>query len=155
MRVPGNLDRAILVRGDEGTADLYVYRSVADEQPEGAAAAPDFLKRNVVSAGRMAGMLPSLGINDKGSLPATSTNFGVGRLKWTQTLVVVFRNAEFLVAGIAYSAHDGLDPKGGGARDLNLLAGKGTRNGKAVTEKLPPIKLADRSDEKLPKACQF
>jgi hypothetical protein len=61
---------------------------------------------------------------------------------------VIHRDEQFLIAGISNSERDPLDPKAGGNCDINLLSGKGLRNGK-------PIPLSDWSDEKLPQECNF
>ncbi len=61
----------------------------------------------------------------------------------------------FQVVGITFASHDGLDPKAGGACDLNLATGRGMRNGKPVSFIAAPIKLVDWSDEKMPKECAF
>ena len=91
------------------------------------------LKKSVVFSGAMWGQLPSLEVSGKGSLLIKSENDFVGKDRWTQVLTVVYRNKEFLIGGIAYTARDTLDPKGGGACDLNLLSGKGVRAGKPIS----------------------
>ncbi len=152
----GETDRAVLTQNADDAANLYIYFSTPDPNSSEGAFKLILAKKSVVSAGSMWGQHPSLGVNDKGSLVITSSNTAVGREKWTQSLTIAFRNNEFVIAGITFSTHDGLDPKAGGHCDLNLLAGKGLRNGKPVSVSSPPIKLADWSDEKsLPKECQF
>ncbi|WP_051335787.1 hypothetical protein [Methylocapsa acidiphila] len=150
----GQQDRAVLVQNADDGADLYIYL-VKDEADSERSWTLAELKKNLVFSGAMWGQLPSLDVNGKGSLLIKSENEGVGRDRWSQTLTVVYRNNAFLIGGIAYTARDTIDLKAGGACDLNLLSGKGTRNGKPIEGKLAPIKLADWSDEKLPKECQF
>ncbi|WOJ89424.1 hypothetical protein RZS28_16765 [Methylocapsa polymorpha] len=150
----GQKGRAVLVQNKDDEADLYIYLSKDEAASESVLALAE-MKKGVAFSGAMWGQLPSLDINGKGSLLIKSGNESIGRDRWTQSLTVVYRNKEFLIGGIAYTARDTLDPKGGGSCDLNLLSGKGLRNGKPVEAKLTPIKLADWSDEKLPKECQF
>ena len=61
-----------------------------------------------------------------------------------------FKQALLKAKSVAYT-----DPNAGGSCDVNLLTGKAVRNGKAVADKVGSINLADWSDEKLPKPCQF
>ncbi len=73
--------------------------------------------------------------------------------RWSQKLTVVLRDGAFVIARIAHASRDTLDPKAGASScDLNLLTGKGTSDGKPVTEKLAPIPLSEWLDDKLPKA---
>jgi hypothetical protein len=103
----------------------------------------------------MAGTIPSLQVNPQGSLVVSSENIGIGRNKWEQKLTIVYRNNEFIVAGLTYSSRDTLDPKAGGNCDVNFLSGKGTRGGKPFALTGKPPRLADWADESLPKECQF
>jgi hypothetical protein len=144
----GQTDRAVLMAGEED-ADLYLYLGT----PKGYSA--PLIKKAFVYNGSMAGTHPSLAVGRKGSLQVNSENIGVGRNHWEQTLTIVYRNHEFVIGGITYSSRDTLDPDAGGNCDLNLLTGKGTRNGKPVTVTLKPVRVTDWSDELLPKACQF
>lgn len=150
----GQTDRAVLVANANDGADLYVYFNVTPPQDD-KIAKPALVKGSAAWSGAMWGTYPSLAVAAKGALQIKSENDGVGRNRWSQTLTVIYRNKEFIVAGVTRSARDTLDPKASGVCDLNLLTGKGLRNGKAVTTKTPAIKLADWSDEKLPAECQF
>jgi len=150
----GSTDRAVLVDNLDGGADLYLYRSIEDVRPD-VAATPAFVKKAAAWSANAWGARPSLDTNAKASLLLKSQNEAVGRSRWRQTLTIVYRNHEFLVAGVSYGAYDSLDPKAGGNCDLNFLSGRGTRNGKPVTIKALTLKLADWSDESLPKECRF
>ena len=147
----GDTDRAVLVENDDGGADLYVYLAL---QPA-AAAKPALVKKNAAWSGFMWGTRASLEVNDKGSLLVKSGNEGIGRNRWTQTLTVVLRDKQFIVAGFTRDEHDTLDLKAGGACDINFLTGKGKRNDKPISVKTPAPKLADWSDESPPQACKF
>ncbi len=151
----GELDRAVLTQNGDAGADLTIFRAVP--APDGSAAAlkPAVFKKAVVFSGQMWGTLPSLAVNGKGSLVIASANDAVGRDRWTQTLTVVLRGGAFVIAGITHTSRDTLDPEAGASScDLNLLTGKGTSDGKPVTETLAPIPLPDWSDDKLPRACR-
>jgi hypothetical protein len=150
----GQQERAVLVQNKDDGADLYIYLSKDEPTSESVLALAE-MKKGVVFSGNMWGELPSLDVNGKGSLLIKSGNEAIGRGRWIQTLTVVYRNKEFLIGGIAYTARDTLDPKSGATCDLSLLSGKGLRNGKPIEVKLTPIRLADWSDEKLPRKCQF
>ena len=147
----GAMDRAVLVNSEDG-ADLYLYMA-DDTTPSSPKLA--LVKKSFVWSGGMWGSLPSLATNGKGSLIVKSENMAVGRNKWEQSLTVARRNGEFVVIGVTYTAFDTLDPKAGGSCDINLATGKGTRNGKPASVAAGAIKVADWSEDKMPKACQF
>jgi hypothetical protein len=152
----GGYDLAVLVDNRDAGADLYLYFGVDPNAPEGATK-PSFVKKSAAWVGGGAGTLPSLAVSDKGSLLIKSENDAIGRDRWSQTLTVVRRNGALVVAGLTFIARDTLNPDGGGACDLNFLAGKGTRNGKKVEVKAQTIPLADWSvdGETRPKECHF
>jgi hypothetical protein len=151
----GETDRAVLVANGDSSSDLYIY---LDLQPDGADAKPPkpaLVKKDAAWNGAMWGQRPSLETNAKGSLLIKSENTGVGRSRWSQTLTVVYRNRQFVVAGLTREAYDTLDPNVAHSCDLNFLAGKGKKDGKPVEIKSPAMKLADWSDGDLPKECNF
>ncbi len=150
----GSTDRAVLVENFDAGADLYIFRSVEDAKPD-SPMEPTLLKKAAAWSGGMWGSRPSLDSSTKGSLIIKSQNEAIGRYRWSQTLTVVYRSHEFLVAGLTYDSRDNLDPKAGGSCDLNFLTGKGVRNGKPVEIKSGAIRLIDWTDEKLPKECKF
>lgn len=150
----GRQDRAVLAQNDDSAADLYLYLLKDDPKGDSALALAE-TKKSVVFSGGAWGQIPSLETNGKGSLLIKSENDAIGRDRWSQTLTVVYRNKEFLIGGVSYTSRDTLDPNAGGSCDLNLLTGKGLRNGKPVQGKLTPIRLADWSEDKLPKECRF
>jgi hypothetical protein len=149
----GRQDRAVLVQNDDAAADLYLYLSKDDANGQIALSLAE-IKKDIVFSGGAWGQLPSLETNGKGSLLIKSENEAIGRDRWSQTLTIVYRNKQFLIGGVSFTARDTLDLNAGGSCDLNLLTGKGVRNGKPVG-KLAPIRLADWSGDKLPKECRF
>ncbi len=154
FQADGGTDRAVLVANGDAGADLYLYLDVNDGQPD-AATKPALVKKKAAWSGAMWGSRPTLDSNNRGALLIKSGNEAIGRSRWSQTLTVLYRNKEFVVGGVTREERDTLDPKLGGACDLNLLTGKGKRNGKPVATKFAAVKLADWSDEKPPKECSF
>ncbi|MCC3244533.1 hypothetical protein LG047_04210 [Methylocystis sp. WRRC1] len=151
----GDTDRAALVENGDAGADLYIYRGLEPARDLATPAKPALIKKDAAWSGAMWGARPSLETNAKGSLLIKSENTGIGRDRWSQTLTVVYRNKEFIVAGLTHESYDTLDPSNTHSCDLNFLTGKGKRDGKPVDFKRPAPKLADWSDEKLPKECRF
>lgn len=144
------MDRAILVQGAEtDEVDLIIILSVGEPN------AKVFTKKGVAYSGTMWGMLPSLKINNRGSLVVESENYGVGRYKWGQNMTVVLRDSRLLVAGLEYHMVDGISPDNGGSCEVNFLTGKVLRNRKVVNEKVSPTLLATWDKNNLPRACQF
>jgi len=150
----GDADRAVLVDNGDAGADLYLYRAL-DSSRAMTPAKPALLKKSAAWSGAMFGTTPSLVASAKGSLLVKSENTAIGRSRWSQTLTIVYRNKEFIVAGLTREASDTLEPGSGHTCDLNFLTGKGKRDGKAIETKTPAMKFADWSDEKLPKECNF
>ena len=149
----GDIDRAVLVANSDMGADLYIYRNLepAPEKP----AKPALVKKDAAWSGDMWGNRASLETNAKGSLLIKSENSAIGRDRWSQTVTVVYRNKEFVVAGYSRDTYDTLNENASHSCDLNFLSGKGKRDGKTVELKGTAKKLADWSDEDLPKECVF
>jgi hypothetical protein len=155
----GGFDRAVLAEvtgpdGSTGETDLYVYLSVPNELGRDQRRL-ELVKHGAAWAGGMWGTLPSLEVSRSGSLLLKSGNDAIGRGRWEQTLTIAYRNNELTVVGLTYTSRDTLDPNGGGNCDLNLLTGKGTRNGKKIKASIKASSLKDWNTEELPKECQF
>lgn len=149
----GDMDRAALVENGDTGADLYIYRAL-DPSRE-APAKPTLVKKDAAWSGAMWGQLASLETNAKGALLIKSGNDSIGRDRWSQTLTIIYRNKDFIVAGVTRETRDTLDLKNHHSCDLNFLTGKGLRDGKPVAVKTPAPKLSDWSDDKPPDACAF
>jgi hypothetical protein len=149
----GETDRAVLVANGAGNSDLYIYLNL--DNADDKAPKPALVKKDAAWDGGIWGSRPSLETTAKGSLLIKSENSGAGRDRWNQTLTVVYRNKQFIVAGLTREAYDTLSPDAGHSCDLNFLSGKGKRDGKSVEIKTPAMKLADWSDGELPKDCRF
>ena len=145
----GGFDRAVLVEGELGDADLHIYVSNGD------VAELVFFREAFMFNGGMWGQQPELGLNEAGSLLVTSRNESIGRSRWELTLTVAQREGILKVVGITYSTRDTLDESYGGNCDINLLTGKGFRNGKVVKENVQAIALEDWNENEMPEACQF
>ena len=143
----GKMDRAVLAG-----AALYVYLAAGDEKLD-LSRKPAFLKKDLTS-----GLILGFEAKGKGSL---IVKYGCGGCSndYATTLTIVHRGGEFLLAGFTYdwdTRNDGI-----GSCDINFLAGKGVTSrglgarSKPINAKFAPVKLADWSDDKRPKACDF
>ena len=148
----GGFDRALLLlpQADSDEADLYIYLSDADSNTMLQVSH----KAKIVWVGGMWGTQPSLKVNKKGSLILKSANESIGRNRWQQKLTIAYRKGHFVVAGYTYSAHDTLDLDYKLKCDINLLTGKGKKNGKKIKVDLASKQLDSFSMEPLESACQ-
>lgn len=149
----GETDRAVLVANGDSGSDLYIYLDL--DTTDGKAPKPALVKKDAAWDGGIWGSRPSLETTTRGSLLIKSENSGAGRNRWSQTLTIVYRNRQFMVAGLTREAYDTLSPDAGHSCDLNFLSGKGKKDGKSVEIRTPAMKLADWSDGELPKECRF
>jgi hypothetical protein len=172
----GKLDRAVLVApsdagkdavffspgksffmfGTDSRIDLLIYLAAGDA-PLDLTKPPSFTKRGIVDGERFNQVMP-LESKGKGSLRVKSAYSLFGDWK-EETLTVVYRRGEFVVAGLTY----GFELKDGtiGDCDINFL----TRTGvwwkgldgrkRPVTGIPPPVKLSAWSGNNYPKACRF
>ncbi|MGF1447083.1 MAG: hypothetical protein ACFBRM_12915 [Pikeienuella sp.] len=141
-------ERAVLVLGREA-ADLYIY-----------GAAPGFggssllaEARGIAWTGGMFGTRPSLDLAASGSLQVISQNTAIGRHRWRRVLTIAHRDGAYRIAGFTYEAYDTLDPAGEVACDVNLLTGRGVRNGIGFRTRASALPVADWSEMAEPAAC--
>lgn len=172
----GKMDRAELVLINPESADVAFnknqYYMVADSERvdlvltlDAASGKPAFVKKKIVDPER-AFMVTALESKGKGSLSVTSC-YGCGAMKsWDETLTIAYRHGHFVVAGLSRDWEWGTHLADGnvglvmGGCDINYLTGKGVvseglSDGKSLRMRFKKIKLADWSDAKQPKACQF
>jgi len=148
----GVKDRAVLVRNPDGDdVDLAVYLSAGGKS----VARPSLYKAALGWAGDMAGTQPELSLNKAGSLVIVFQNDAIGRDRWRQQFIIAYRGGELVVAGYGYQARDTLEPRHGGNCDVNLLTGRGERDGKPIKLAAAPVRLADWTDQSVPAACKF
>ena len=141
--------------GVGGRADLYIYLGAGDTAID-LAKPPSFAKRGLVIGERFNQVYP-LETKGTASLLVKSAYSLFGNWK-DETLTIVHRNKQFVVAGLTY----GYELKDGtqGDCDINFLTGKGEWwkgiDGKRrpAAGKFTPVKLADWSGEKYPAACR-
>lgn len=143
--------RAVLAAGEED-ADLYIFTR-EDQQMY-----LSVLARNIVFMGGMAGTEPSLTQSAKGALQVLSQNASIGRNRWEQTLTIVYRGGQFLVGGYTYSYYDTLelDANGdikSGACDVNLLTGRGVKDGKPFRTSMKAIPVQKWAYDTRPSEC--
>lgn len=146
----GGMDRAILVAPTKIDNDvgLYIYLE-ENNNPK-----LEVFKPNLVWSGSFWGSTPSLKITAAGSLQVVSQNQAIGRYRWSKTLTIAYRNGNFVVAGYTYDSYDTLDLSAGLSCDVNLLTGSGIKNKKKFRTAKQSTKLADWTDQSLPKECQ-
>ena len=147
----GGMDRAVLVAPEDIDHDvgLYIYLDDSDNS-----SSLKIFKPNLVWSGTMWGTTPSLTVTSAGSLQVISQNQAIGRNRWSQRLTIAYRNDNFVVAGYTYESYDTLDPDAELVCDVNLLTGKGIKNKKIFSNPRQTIKLANWTEESVPKQCQ-
>lgn len=150
--------------GDGESVDLYLYLAVGDEKLD-LSRKPAVLKKKIVDPEETPWVQP-LESKDSGSLVVASC-YGCGANKsWDQTLTIVYRGGEFLVAGYArdwdWNSHlaDGSVETIIGGCDIDFLAGRGVVSDgldedKPIDGNFTPVKLTDWSDDLRPTACDF
>jgi len=148
----GGFDRAILVDGGNDDADLHIYLSV-DPASDGQNMNLHLFKPGFAWMGVMWGQQPSLSVNDQGSLMIHTENTGIGRNAWNQKLTVAWRNEQFVVAGYTHDSYDRIDPDAVVNCDLNLLTGRGVKNGKAVKSPVTKVPLKDWDQTAVEEVC--
>jgi hypothetical protein len=149
----GAFSRALLVQGTDDSASLMIYLSSDASRDAPMKLALD--KKDFAFAGAIWGQMPSLSVGAKGSLVVTSGNSGVGRNHWEQKVTIVRRNNDFIVAGVTLDSFDTLDPKASHHCDVNMLSGTAIRDDRTTKGPPRPLRVADWSDEALPRECRF
>lgn len=182
----GRMDRAVLVLVGPGRTDfhpltaeryglspeesveLYVYLATGDEKLD-LSRKPDFLKTGIIN--EETPWVEPLESTAKGSLVVTSVYGWGARQSQGESITIVHRGGEFLVAGYSKGWEWGNEvhkPNGDwdvettiGGCDINFLTGKGVvtdgldDQGRPIKGTFKPIKLADWPAWKYPKACEF
>jgi hypothetical protein len=149
----GRPDRAVLARNDdEGTyVDLTIYLGVDADKPD-AARAPSIAKRRLAS-----GHVHEMTGKGNGSLRVESRCGGCSNDDET-SFSIVYRAGDFLIGGLSRSWE--LRDGSVGSCDVNYLTGKGVASiglparNKAIRTAFGPIRLADWSEGRIPRACR-
>ena len=148
----GKLDRA-WVKQDSGDiyAALYLFLGYG-AGPLDLTRKPTFVKKDLTTDPVM-----GLASNGKDALIVRYGRVGLGSNQYETKLAIVYRHGQFWVAGItaSWDLRDGSV----GSCDIDFLSGKGFAargNGtnEPVKAKFRPIKLADWSEDKRPRACR-
>lgn len=150
----GKPDLVMLVNDpDKGAVDIHVLMEAEDQARLMPIAVVHDKVWGSAEPGGFVGREPSVEILANGSIAVHSKNDAIGRDRWNQTLIVAWRNNDLVVAGFRHEYYDTLDPDNNGACDLNVLTGKGDRNGKAIKAGARFIPLSDWQDEMGAKPC--
>jgi hypothetical protein len=145
----GKTDRAVIVpETDTAQAELSIYLAADDESLSGK---PAFRKKIALD-----GLLLAFESKGDGSL---ILGYGCGGCSndYETTLTIIHGDGEFLVAGYAFA----WDTRNGiGSCEIDLLAGQGVVTEGLDGESKPidgfaPVRLADWSDDRRPKACEL
>ena len=180
MNGDGKLDRIAVVSvgatdipdvRDDGTywldqtesVDLYFYMDNGDKALD-LSTQPSFIKKNIVDRDSTQAV-SQLVQKGKASVKLDSC-YGCGAsISQEESLTIVYRNGEFLVAGFSRNWDDNIHSSDAdvntttGECDINFLTGHGvaskdvTLKVKPLRQKFAPVKLADWSTKKYPKAC--
>ncbi len=146
----GTMDRAVFVDdGATASSDLTIYLGVGSGKLD-PARKPAIVKKAVLRGLRL-----RFEATAKGSLIVKAGCGGCSN-DYATTLTIVYRHGTFWVGGVTY---DWETRSAMGSCDIDFLSGKGRRsdglNGKfkPVSGRFVPIKLADWTEDKRPKAC--
>ncbi|WP_395175211.1 hypothetical protein [Roseibium alexandrii] len=147
-----NYYKAVLVKGEED-ADLYLFsRDGWDLILE--AYAPGIVVTGI------GGTDASLSTAENGALRVHSENIAIGRNRWQQTLTIVHRDGQYVVAGYTYSFYDTLavDANGDvltGECDVNLLTGKGFKDSQPFRTNLRSVPVTKWRADMAPPECEW
>jgi hypothetical protein len=145
----GKPDRAVLVEDPaSGSADLAIYLGAGAGNPD-LSRRPDVTKKNIAVA-----RILRFESTPKGSLILMSGCGGCSN-DYATTLTIVYRRGTFWVGRATYD----WDTRAAiGTCDIDFLGDNGTRSdglakAKRIKGHFAPVKLADWSDARRPKAC--
>jgi hypothetical protein len=149
----GKRDRAVLTMNDDESSyvDLTIYLGDDTDKPD-LSRQPSIVKRHLAS-----GHVYELASNGNGSLRVEVRCGGCSN-DYDSAFSIVYRAGDFLIGGLSRSweLRDGSI----GSCDVNYLTGKAVaskglpRRNKVVRTVFRPIKLADWSEQKTPRACR-
>lgn len=183
----GRMDRALLVLvgpgrtdfnpltaeryglSEDESIDLYIYLAAGDEKLD-LARKPAFLKAELIDPEQTPWVQP-LESTAKGSLVVTSVYGWGARQSWGESITIVHRDGEFLVAGYGKGWEWSTEvhkPNGEwdvetaiGGCDINFLTGKSIMTnglddkGRRIKGTFKPLRLLDWPAWNRPKACEF
>lgn len=95
---------------------------------------------------KRAGQQPELTILANRSITIRTQNMSIGRTHWERTYTLAWRKGELVVAGFTYSFFDTISHWTAGRCDINLLTGKGVRNGARLASNGRRVTLAEWDD---------
>ena len=149
---------------DGETVDLYFYMD-SDENELQLSRIPSFIKRNVLDSETTTAVSP-LAVTGKASVRLDSCNGCGASISTAESLTIVSRGGELLVGGFKRNWDENVHLANAevetttGECDINFLTGRGfasadvTQQPKPLNHKFMPVKLADWTRKKFPKACR-
>lgn len=155
-------DRAAL-SGDGDSVSLSVFLSSAARAPAGpsagsavspADAAPTVHRDGLGWMGGMEGQRPEIAVTARGSLTVVFQNEAIGRNRWRETLTMAYRGGALVVAGYTHESRDTLAPDASTRCDVNLLTGKGEKNGAPFTVPARRVPVTEWTDAAVPQPCR-
>lgn len=147
-------DRAALA-GEGDTVALSVFLSGASRPSAGRAdVAPTVHREGLGWMGDMEGQRPEILVTARGSLLVVFQNEAIGRNRWRETLTMAYRDGALLVAGYTHESRDTLDPDASRRCDVNLLTGRGEKNGRPFTVPARRIPVTAWTDDSVPEPCR-
>ena len=103
---------------DPDAADLLIFSDRRGSEPQSVLV----VVRGIAYNGAWFGQSPVLEAGENGALLVAEEQIAIGRAPWMQSLTIVHREGEFLVAGHTYSTYDRI-VGGTFSCDVNLLTG--------------------------------
>ncbi|NYZ17606.1 hypothetical protein HL658_34110 [Azospirillum sp. RWY-5-1] len=150
-------DRAAL-SGDGDSVSLSVFLSGTAREPAGpvgpADVAPTIHRDGLGWMGDMEGQRPEIAVTARGSLTVVFQNEAIGRNRWRETLTIAHRGGVLVVAGYTHESRDTLAPDASSRCDVNLLTGKGEKNGTPFTVPARRVPVTEWTDAAVPQPCR-
>ncbi|MDY8109047.1 hypothetical protein U0C82_07805 [Fulvimarina sp. 2208YS6-2-32] len=148
----GSQDAALLVLPGNGAAfgpDLHILLKGYDQDQPPGKLSPALSVPNAAigTAPLFAGQVPALEALPDGSLQILSLNTGIGRAAWEQRVTLASGGDRFHVTRFQYNSYDKLQEEPSVDCELDLSAGKGVLDGKAISFEARRTPFEDWDDQ--------
>ena len=143
----GDIDMAMLIRPGqaEGTSRNAIYILLSDPlagSMEVKTLAKDKVEGDFIHVGNEA----TITARPNGSILVSTTNGAEGQRHYEQKLTLAYRNFQFVVAGYTFTRSDDNGVENFMSCDLNVLTGKGKRDGAAFSVAPQFVTIEDWND---------